>query len=92
MIYWEVDSLKDRERIFDYLYDFNPSVAIKTDEVIEHHVENLLHQPLMGAQREGLRGRLLIIPEISMLVSYCLDGTNIHVMRVVHMKQLFPES
>ncbi|MCD9519643.1 type II toxin-antitoxin system RelE/ParE family toxin [Photobacterium phosphoreum] len=90
MILWEEESLNDREKIFEFLYDFNPNAAEKTDEIIEAKVENLLAQPLMGVQRDGIRGRLLIIPEISMIVSYWVDGSAIRVMRVLHQKQKFP--
>lgn len=90
MIFWEEESLNDREKIFEFLYDFNPDAAEKTDEIIESKVENLLEQPLMGVQREGIRGRLLIIPEISMIVSYFVDGHTIRILRVLHQKQQFP--
>ena len=90
MIYWEEESLNDREKIFEFLYDFNQAAAEKTDELIERKVENLLQQPLMGVQRDGIRGRLLIIPEISMIVSYWVDNSMIRVMRVLHQKQKFP--
>lgn len=90
MILWEEESLNDREKIFEFLYDFNPDAADKTDEIIEAKVKNLLEQPLMGVQRDGIRGRLLIIPEISMIVSYWVDGSAIRVMRVLHQKQKFP--
>ncbi len=90
MILWEEESLNDREKIFEFLYDFNPNAADKTDEIIEAKVEYLLEQPLMGVQRDGIQGRLLIIPEISMIVSYWVDGSAIRVMRVLHQKQKFP--
>lgn len=90
MIYWEEESLNDREKIFEFLYDFNPAAAEKTDDLIEQEVELLLEQPLMGVQRDGIRGRLLIIPDISMVVSYWVDDSTIRVMRVLHMKQKFP--
>ena len=90
MILWEEESLYDREKIFEFLYDFNPEAAEKTDELIEVKVEKLLEQPLMGVQRDGIRGRLLIIPEISMTVSYWVEGDMIRVMRVLHQKQKFP--
>ncbi len=81
MILWEEESLNDREKIFEFLYDFNPDAAEKTDNLIEAKVENLLEQPLMGVQRDGIRGRLLIISEISMIVSYWIEGDIIRVMR-----------
>ena len=90
MILWEEESLNDREKIFEFLYDFNPDAADKTDEIIETKVENLLEQTLMGVQRDGIRGRLLIIPEISMIVSYWVDDSVIRIMRVLHQKQKFP--
>ncbi|WP_135455628.1 type II toxin-antitoxin system RelE/ParE family toxin [Vibrio echinoideorum] len=90
MILWEEESLNDREKIFEFLYDFNPEVAERTDNIIEAKVENLLEQPLMGAQREGARGRLLIISEVSMIVSYWVEGSIIRIMRVLHQKQKFP--
>ncbi|MFA5701253.1 MAG: type II toxin-antitoxin system RelE/ParE family toxin [Desulfuromonas sp.] len=90
MIFWEEESLNDREKIFEFLYDFNPDVAEKTDEIIEAKVENLIEQSLMGVQRDDIRGRLLIIPEISMLVSYFVDGSTIRILRVLHQKQKFP--
>ena len=90
MIYWEEESLNDREKLFEFLYKFNPAAAEKADEVIEEKVENLLQHPLMGVERDGVRGRLLIIPEVSIIVSYWVDSSVIRVMRVLHQKQKFP--
>ena len=91
MIFWEEESLNDREKIFEFLFDFNPKAAEKTDQIIESKVEYLLEQPLMGVQRDIFRGRILIIPEVSMLVSYWIDGEIIRIMRVLHQKQKFPQ-
>lgn len=90
MIQWEDESLKDREKIFEYLYQFNPIAAEKTDQIIEDKVEKLIDQPLMGTKRDGVSGRLLFIPEISMVISYWPDKSDIKIMRVLHMKQKFP--
>ncbi len=90
MIFWEEESLNDREKIFEFLYDFNPLAAEKTDQIIEAKVEHLLEHPLMGVQRDIFRGRLLIIPEVSMNISYWVDGDTIRIMRVLHQKQKFP--
>lgn len=90
MIVWEKSSLDDREAIFEFLYEFNPLAAEKTDAIIEKKVENLNQLPLMGVEREGIQGRLLIIPEVSMLVSYFMKDDIIHILRVLHQKQKFP--
>ena len=92
MIFWEEESLNDREKLFEFLYDFNPDAAERADQIIEEKVEHLLNHPFMGVEREGVRGRLLIIPEVSLLVSYWTDGVIIKVMRVLHQKQKFPKS
>lgn len=90
MIFWEKESLNDREVIFEFLHEFNPLVAEKTDEMIEAKAENLLEQPMMGVQREGIPGRLLMVPEVSLIISYWVDGPTIRIMRVLHQKQKFP--
>ena len=91
MIFWEEESLNDREKIFEFLFDFNSSAAEKTDQIIETKVENLLEHALMGVERDIFRGRVLIIPEVSMIVSYWVDGDTIRIMRVLHQKQKFPQ-
>ena len=91
MIFWEDESLNDREKIFEFLFDFNQSAAEKTDQIIESKVENLLEHSLMGVERDIFRGRVLIIPEVSMIVSYWGDGDTIRIMRVLHQKQKFPQ-
>lgn len=91
MIFWEEESLNDREKIFEFLFEFNPSAAERTDQIIEAKVENLLEQPLMGVKRDIFKGRVLIIPQVSLIVSYWIDGETIRVMRVLHQKQKFPQ-
>ena len=91
MIFWEEGSLNDREKIFEFLFDFNPSAAEKADQIIESKVENLLEHPLMGVERDIFPGRVLIIPEVSIIVSYWVDAGTIRIMRVLHQKQKFPQ-
>ncbi|KKO48676.1 plasmid stabilization protein ParE [Arsukibacterium sp. MJ3] len=91
MIFWEEESLNDREKIFKFLFDFNPDAAEKTDQIIESKVEHLLEHPLMDFKRDIFRGRVLIIPEITMIISYWVDGETIRIMRVLHQKQKFPQ-
>lgn len=90
MIFWEETSLNDREAIFEFLYDFNPLAAEKTDDLIVEKVANLDSSPMMGLEREGVKGRLLIIPDVSMVVVYLIEGANIRILRVLHQKQKFP--
>ena len=91
MIFWEEESLNDREKIFEFLFDFNSKAAEKTDQIMESKVENLLEHPLMGVERDIFPGRVLIIPEVSMIISYWVDAGTIRIMRVLHKKQKFPQ-
>ncbi|RBO84655.1 hypothetical protein DFP76_10252 [Marinomonas aquiplantarum] len=34
MILWEKEAQQDRGKIFEYLYQFNPIVADKTDDIL----------------------------------------------------------
>ena len=90
MIVWEQKSLADRQKIFEYLYEFNPVAAEKTDNMIESAALNLIEYPQMGVKRQGVRGRLLIVPAISMVLSYMGDDQTIRIMRVLHQRQQFP--
>lgn len=90
MIVWEQKSLEDRQKIFEYLYEFNPVAAEKTDNIIESAAQNLIEYPQMGVKRQGVRGRLLIVPAISMVLSYMDDDQTIRIMRVLHQRQQFP--
>lgn len=87
---WEQESLNDREKIFAYLYQYNPEVAEKTDDLIVKQVTNLLDHPKLGVKREVVRGRRLILPELSLIVAYEASDQGIHILRVLHQKQQFP--
>ena len=91
VLLWEEKSLLDREAIFDFLYQFNPLAAEKTDDLIEAKVSMLLSNPLIGVKKEGIRGRCFIIPDVSLLVFYDVTGDMIRIMRVLHQKQKYPD-
>ena len=65
MILWEKNSLDDREAIFEFLYEFNPLAAEKTDAIIEKKVENLNQQPFMGVEMGQLCQ--IVVPHIQPL-------------------------
>lgn len=102
MIYWEKESLRDREKLFEFLYLHHPVVANKTDDLIVAKVTALESHPNMGVQRDDMPGRLLILPDISMVVVYVVvphtrttqQNTNstqdIKILRVLHQKRPFP--
>ncbi|SBT19189.1 Plasmid stabilization system protein [Marinomonas gallaica] len=90
MILWEKDALKDRKRLYEFLYEFNPIAADKTDDLLVEKIKLLIEQPQMGVVKPNQKGRMLIIPDVSLLVLYHLDQSNIKILRILHMKQKFP--
>lgn len=90
MLLWEEGALKDREKIFEFLYAFNPLAAEKADVIIEQKAESLLDQPLKEVNRENSKDRLFIIPDISMILVYHVRASDILILRVLHQKQRFP--
>lgn len=91
MILWEKEALKDRKRLYEFLYEFNPIAADKTDDLLVEKIRRLLEQPHMGVVKPNQKGRMQIIPDVSLLVLYHLDQSKIKVLRILHMKQKFPE-
>lgn len=91
MILWEKDALKDRKRLYEFLYEFNPIAADKTDDLLVEKIKLLIEQPNMGVVKPNQKGRMLIIPDVSLLLLYHLDQSNIQILRILHMKQKFPE-
>ena len=91
---WEIKALDDRADIFEFIYQFNPQAAERTDEIIETKAELLLEQPYMGVEKQGRAGRCLIVAEVSMILAYAIDQHNkaIKIVRVFHQKQKQPFS
>lgn len=47
MILWEKDTLDDRKRLYEFLYEFNPIAANKTDDLLVEKIKLLIEQPQM---------------------------------------------
>ncbi len=88
---WELDALNDRENIFEYLYEFNPISADKTDEIIESIEDILISSPLAGVCKEGVKGRCFILTAVPFNIYYDFDGRIIRILRVLHQKRQFPK-
>lgn len=91
MILWEKDALEDRKQLYEFLYEFNPIAADKTDDLLVAKIKLLIEHPNMGVVKPNQKGRMLIIPDVSLLVLYHLDQSYIKILRILHMKQKFPE-
>lgn len=59
-IEWDNAALRDRERIFEFLYIFNPQAAVQADNEIDKAVKRLLDHPELGKPWYGKARKLLI--------------------------------
>lgn len=48
MIFWEEESLNDREKIFEFLFDFNPSAAEKCSALIKQDTSIMEYNLIIG--------------------------------------------
>ncbi|HEA3931306.1 TPA: type II toxin-antitoxin system RelE/ParE family toxin [Staphylococcus aureus] len=89
-VVWEEDALDDRESIFEYLYEFNPVAAEKTDSIFDKQCDLLESQPFLGTKKKGWNGYCLILADVSFNIYYDTDGRIVRIMRILHQKQWFP--
>lgn len=87
---WDDEALRDRERIFDFLYPFNPLAAEQADSEIDKAVKRLLAYPELGKIWYG-QARKLLISQASLLVLYVVVGDVIKVLAVAHQREKFPD-
>ncbi|CAI1992866.1 addiction module toxin, RelE/StbE family [Serratia liquefaciens] len=83
---WDEEALRDRERIFDFLYPFNPQAAAEIDKA----VKRLLDYPELG-KIWYRQARKLLVSQASLLVLYVVVDDVIKVLAVTHQREKFPD-
>ncbi|MDE1497079.1 type II toxin-antitoxin system RelE/ParE family toxin [Xenorhabdus bovienii] len=89
-VVWEEDALDDRINIFEYLYQYNPQAAEKTELIFEKQDGLLALQPYLGVCKNGWNGFCLVLADVPFNIYYDVDGNIVRIMRVLHQKQRFP--
>lgn len=87
---WEVGALDDRTKIYEFLSEYNPIAAEKTDDEIERCANLLISNPELGVKRDGFDGRCMVMSSVPFIIFYYFDESCVHVMKVLHQKQRFP--
>ncbi|AGQ29244.1 type II toxin-antitoxin system RelE/ParE family toxin [Serratia liquefaciens] len=87
---WDEEALRDRERIFDFLYPFNPQAAEQADAEIDKAVKRLLDYPELG-KIWYRQARKLLVSQASLLVLYVVVDDVIKVLAVAHQREKFPD-
>ncbi|AEF43624.1 addiction module toxin, RelE/StbE family [Serratia sp. AS12] len=88
-IEWDNAALRDRERIFEFLYIFNPQAAVQADNEIDKAVKRLLEHPELGKTWHG-KARKLLINKASLLLVYIIVDDVIKVFAIAHQREKFP--
>ncbi len=88
---WSPFAQADREAIFDYIEADSPHAAATVDERISKQVTSLLQFPQSGRPGRVEGTRELIISHTPYIVGYCIVDDAIHILRVLHGAQLWPD-
>lgn len=88
-IEWDDVALRDRERIFEFLYPLNPLAAEQADVEIEQAAKRLLDNPNLGKPWYG-EARKLLINKASLVMVYIVVGDAIKILAIAHQREKFP--
>ncbi|RJG03582.1 type II toxin-antitoxin system RelE/ParE family toxin [Noviherbaspirillum sedimenti] len=88
---WSQCALDDRDKIFDYIEQDNPHAAIAVDNRISEQVKLLAQFPEGGRTGRVEGTRELVISRTSYIVAYRISGNVVHILRVLHSAQFWPD-
>jgi toxin ParE1/3/4 len=91
-IAWSASAFSDRDIIFDYIEAENPVAAARVDSIIEAQAEPLTEFPEMGRKGRIDGTRELVVAGLPYMLVYRIDGDYVHILRVLHTAQQWPES
>ena len=93
-IIWRDQARSDLKEAIEYLRARNPSVALRTAQIIREKVRLLRTQPGLGRPGRVTDTRELIITSTPYLVIYTVDSRigAVIVLRVLHGARLWPEN
>jgi toxin ParE1/3/4 len=90
LLEWSLLALADREAIFDYIEADSPRAAVEVDDRIQKCVEGLVQFPKMGRNGRIAGTRELVISGTPYIAAYCLAGSALRILRILHGAQLWP--
>ena len=83
-LYWALETIADRDAIFDYIETDNPAAALALDELFSEKAERLADHPKLGRPGRVDGTRELVVHENYILV-YDMAGDLVRILRVLHM-------
>lgn len=88
---WSAFALSDRDAIFIYIEEDNPSAAVVVDERIATAIRRLVEFPASGRIGRVAGTRELVIGGTPYVAAYALTGTTIRILRILHGAQEWPD-
>jgi toxin ParE1/3/4 len=88
---WLRKALRNLERAHAYIEKDNPEAAIRMVLKIQVAVDRLAQFPLMGIVGRVKGTRELIITNTPYFVIYCIKGTTVEILRVLHTSRRYPD-
>jgi toxin ParE1/3/4 len=88
---WLRKALRNLERAHAYIEKDNPEAAIRMVLKIQVAVDRLAQFPLMGIVGRVKGTRELIIANTPYFVIYCIKGTTVEILRVLHTSRRYPD-
>lgn len=88
---WSAFALADRDRIFDYIEQDSSRAAVVVDDRIREQVEVLREFPALGRPGRVEGTRELVISRTPYIAAYRIEGNTVHILRVLHGAQLWPD-
>ena len=88
-LFWTLDSIEDRESIYEYIEFDNPSAALALDELFSQQACLLLDHPGLG--RLGrVKGSREWVMHPNYILVYDVVNDQVRVLRVLHAAKRWP--
>lgn len=88
-LFWTLDSIEDRESIYEYIEFDNPSAALAMDELFSQQACLLLDHPGLG--RLGrVKGSREWVMHPNYILVYDVVNDQVRVLRVLHAAKRWP--
>ena len=88
-LFWTIDALDDRDRIYSYVESDSPRAALTLDALFEKGAALLVRYPHIG--RPGrVRNTFELVVHANYLLVYDLASDQVRILRVVHTATRWP--
>jgi addiction module RelE/StbE family toxin len=88
-LFWTLESIEDRDNIYDHIEADNPTAALDLDEMFAEKASWLVDRPTLGRLGRITGTRELVVHRNYILI-YDIVGDLVRVLNVVHAARQWP--